>query len=281
MIYITLFFTLTLASLSLSMMSPILVLKKESMFVDAISHSVLPGIVLAYLIVGSLDSILFDLLAVLFCFLSALFLKYIFNLFKISKESIIGTFYTVLFSLGVLGVVFFANDVHLDADAVLFGQLEYTIFEPSFFTFIPFLSFTHVKLLFLLGLVFLWRKYFAYQLFCESFDHVFSRFNLSNLNIQNNLFYLILSILLILSFKILGVVLVLSVAVAPALISKLFAKNYEQIFSYSMLYAIVSSFVSVLIAIYLNISIAGAVAFFNMLALIFFNYLKTNFVHKN
>lgn len=281
MIFISLILTLFLSSLCLAFISPTLVLKKEAMFVDAISHSVLPGIVLSFIITRTLDSVLFDIFAVLFSFLTALLLKRIFNSLKISKESIIGLFYTFLFSIGVIMVVFFANDVHLDADAVLFGQVEYTVFDTLNFHFLPFLNFTHLKLLICLTMLFLWFKFFSKKLYYESFDFNFANFNFKNLKYLNYLFYLFLSFVLIMSFKILGVVLVLSLAIAPALNAKLFAKNFNQMYLYSCLYAVLSSLVATFIAFSFDVSIAGTIAFFNMLFLILVNFLNTNFMHKN
>ena len=65
MILISLILTLLLSSLCLAFISPTLVLKKEAMFVDAISHSVLPVLVIVYLLVQSLSSFSFVFFAVL------------------------------------------------------------------------------------------------------------------------------------------------------------------------------------------------------------------------
>ena len=281
MIYFSLILTVVLASFMLSIVSPIIVLKKESLFVDAISHSVLPSIVLAYFLTRSLDSFLFDFLAILFSFLTALLLKKMYNTISISKDSLIGLLYTFLFSIGVIMVVFFANDVHLDADAVLFGQLEYTIFSTLNLKFFPFLTFTHIKLAVMSFVLLLWHKYFSRILYLEAYDFNFIKFRFNQINIHNFIFYFVFCSVLIQAFKILGVVLVLSLLVAPGLLSLIFAKNIKKMFVLSLIYSVFSSLFSSIIAIYLNISIAGTVAFLNMIFLILLNASQTYFVHKN
>jgi len=281
MILISLLLTLVLSSLCLALVSPTLVLKKEAMFVDAISHSVLPGIVFSFILIKSLDSFLFDFFAVFFSFLTALLLKKVFNSLKISKESIIGLFYTFLFSIGVLMVVFFANDVHLDADAVLFGQVEYTVFDTLNIQILPFLNATHLKLSLCLLVILLWVKFFSRKLYYESFDFNFATFKFKNLKYLNYIFYLILSFVLIMSFKVLGVVLVLSLAIAPGLNAKLFSKNLNDMYVYSLIYCVLSSLIGTFVAYSLNVSIAGTIAFCNLIFLLLANFLKTNSMHKN
>ena len=180
-------------------------------------------------------------------------------------------------------VVFFANDVHLDADAVLFGQVEYTVFDTLNIQILPFLNATHLKLSLCLLVLLLWviSLFFSRKLYYESFDLIFAVFKFKNLKYLNYIFYLILSFVLIMSFKVLGVVLVLSLAIAPGLNAKLFSKNLNDMYVYSLIYCVLSSVFGTFIAFSFNISIAGTIAFCNLIFLLLANFLKTNSMHKN
>src|SRR6056300_503928 len=176
MIYISLFLTVLLSSVSLAFVSPVMVLRKESMVVDAISHSVLPGIVFAYLLSGSLNSFLFDFISIFFTFFITLFLNYLFKNLTLSKESIIGLVYSFLFSVGIIFINFFARDVHLDADAVLFGQLEYTLFDTINLFGFSFFTLAHFKLFFIVTLLALWYKFLSRDLILSAFDKSYISF---------------------------------------------------------------------------------------------------------
>ncbi len=101
-----------------------LVLRKMAMIGDAISHSVMPGIVIAFLLSGSRDSMLM-LFAAMICGLLAVFLIQTFQQSGIQSDASIGVVFTALFALGVLLVSLFARQVHLDQDAILYGEIAY------------------------------------------------------------------------------------------------------------------------------------------------------------
>lgn len=101
-----------------------LVLRKMAMIGDAISHSVMPGIVIAFLVSGSRDSMLM-MVAALICGLLAVFLIQLFQQSGIQSDASIGVVFTAMFAVGVLLVSLFARQVHLDQDAILYGEIAY------------------------------------------------------------------------------------------------------------------------------------------------------------
>lgn len=101
-----------------------LVLRKMAMIGDAISHSVMPGIVIAFLLSGSRDSLLM-MVAAMACGLFAVFLIQLFQNKGVQADASIGVVFTALFAIGVLLVSLFARQVHLDQDAILYGEIAY------------------------------------------------------------------------------------------------------------------------------------------------------------
>ncbi|REK74612.1 metal ABC transporter permease [Paenibacillus paeoniae] len=101
-----------------------LVLRKMAMIGDAISHSVMPGIVIAFLISGSRDSLLMMFAALVFGVLTT-FLIGMFQRSGIQSDASIGVVFTALFAIGVILVSLFARQVHLDQDAILYGEIAF------------------------------------------------------------------------------------------------------------------------------------------------------------
>lgn len=106
-----------------------LILRRMSLISDAISHSVLFGIVVFFFLVKSLHSPLLVagavLTGILTVFLSELLLKT-----KLLKEDAsIGLVFPALFSIGVILISMYAGNIHLDTDAVLMGEITLAPFE--------------------------------------------------------------------------------------------------------------------------------------------------------
>ena len=116
--------TAFLVSLSCAIPGTYLVLRRMALTGDAITHSVLPGIVAGFLLGGGLDSPLLlggAALAGLACVLS---IEVIHQRLGVREDAATGIAFTTFFALGVLGLRLFASKVDLDPDCVLFGSLE-------------------------------------------------------------------------------------------------------------------------------------------------------------
>jgi manganese/zinc/iron transport system permease protein len=101
-----------------------LVLRRLSLLGDAISHGVLPGIVLAFLLTGQRSPI-FILFGAMACGLLTAFLTQTLHTFgKVPEDASMGAVFTGLFALGVLLISKFARQIDLDARCVFEGLLE-------------------------------------------------------------------------------------------------------------------------------------------------------------
>ncbi|MBN2981427.1 MULTISPECIES: metal ABC transporter permease [Cohnella] len=101
-----------------------LVLRRMALVGDAISHSVLPGIVIAFLVSGSRDSFFMLLGAALVGFVTV-FLIQMFQSSGLQSDASIGVVFTALFAVGVVLVSLNARNIDLDLDCVLFGEIAY------------------------------------------------------------------------------------------------------------------------------------------------------------
>jgi len=101
-----------------------LVLRHMSMMGDAISHAVLPGLAIAFLITGTRASFTLFLGAAVVGILTAVFTQWISNLGKVDRGASMGIVFTTLFALGLLLIVQAADHVDLDPGCVLYGAIE-------------------------------------------------------------------------------------------------------------------------------------------------------------
>ncbi len=103
-----------------------LVLRKMSLMGDAISHAVLPGLAIAYLVTGTRASVPMFLGAALAGWLTALFTQWITRLGNVDRSAAMGIVFTTLFAIGLLLIRQAADHVDLDPSCVLYGALELT-----------------------------------------------------------------------------------------------------------------------------------------------------------
>src|SRR5690554_5811867 len=106
-----------------------LVLRKMAMISDAISHSILPGLVVGFFITQDLNSSLIILFVALNGILTVVLGEKIQQTIQVKEDTTIGLVFPVLFSIGVIMIAKYANDVHLEVDAVLLGELAFAPFD--------------------------------------------------------------------------------------------------------------------------------------------------------
>lgn len=113
------------SALSCTLVGNILVLRKQAMLSDTISHVVLPGIVISYLIFESLASY-FMLLGAAIAGLTAVGTMSVLRLYtSMDNSAAMATTLSVFFAIGVLMIEITAGgNVHLDVEHALYGNLE-------------------------------------------------------------------------------------------------------------------------------------------------------------
>ena len=208
---------LSFISLSSAIVGSFLVLRKMTMLANSLSHTILLGIVLAFLLVmpfsngSSFLSVQTLLIAsLLTALVTALLTQFFTYLLKLQEDASIGLVFTTLFALGVVLVTLFTRNTHLDVEAVM-GNAD--ALHPDDIQFVFWIALANLALLLL----------FYKQMQATAFDASLSRF----LGISSSFFsYLLMvqtSATVIGAFRSVGVLLVLAFLVGPALIARLFS----------------------------------------------------------
>ncbi len=128
-----------LAAMSCALPGTWLLLRRQSLLGDALSHSILPGIVLAYLGLNSFEQIgwishdsgirhfVLFLGAAASGVLSAVITELIQRWGRLDRGAAIGVVFTTMFAMGLLLIRMFADKTHVDPGCVLYGSLEQSV----------------------------------------------------------------------------------------------------------------------------------------------------------
>lgn len=109
----------------------LLVVRRSVMLTDAMAHSVLPGLVIGYLISGSKSGPEVILFAGISSFLASFLIEKLSHFGGVWFEVSTGFIFTSLFAIGILLVTALGGNIDLDPDCILYGELLYVPFRKS------------------------------------------------------------------------------------------------------------------------------------------------------
>ncbi|WP_167343278.1 metal ABC transporter permease [Nonlabens sp. SY33080] len=257
-----------------------LVLRKMALISDAISHSILPGIVIGFFITHDLASPWLILLAAISGIVTVWLVEAIQKTGLVKEDTAIGLVFPALFSIGVLLIAIYANDVHLDTDAVLVGKLEYAPFDnwiinssssqegitnpEDFINMGPKSLWTTGSVLLvtlvLLGLFYKELKLSTFDIGLTSalgFSPVILHYGLMS----------VASVTTVVSFDAVGAILVVALMIAPAATAYLLTNDLKKMLLLSVVFGILAAFGGYYLSMWLDASISGSIT--TVLGLIF------------
>ena len=260
-----------LVASSTGMLGNLLLLRRMSMMGDVLSHAVLPGIVIAYLISGSRASAPLFIGAIIMGVLTTFLIQFFSGLGKMQADAAMGTVFTFLFAIGVILVTQYAGEADIDADCVLHGEIAFVPLQTSSFLGMqipsPILVLTAL-LVFIQGLF--WLGYKGWLL--TSFNAEYAE----SIGIRTTLWHYALmaatSVATVVSFESVGAILVIAFLVVPAATAYLLTDSLKRMNWYILLQGLLSAALGYGIATWVNGSISGsmAIASFLIFAVAFF-----------
>ncbi|MCH9032275.1 MAG: metal ABC transporter permease [candidate division Zixibacteria bacterium] len=193
-----------LAAVTCSMIGVFLILKKNVMLGDGISHAALPGIALAFLIAGSRDPILMLAGATTLGLVTAFFTESLHRTGRLAPDAALGIVFTFLFAIGVILISFYAGQIDLDLDCVLYGEIAYTPWDQIAFGGINIgpRAFWTLAFVFLANLAFL--ALFYKQLKITIFDPVHADSIGINSRLYHYLLMMMVSLTIVAAFESVG-----------------------------------------------------------------------------
>ncbi|TDU43632.1 manganese/zinc/iron transport system permease protein [Gelidibacter sediminis] len=262
----------SLVAIACAIPGTFLVLRKMAMISDAISHSILPGIVVGFFITQDLNSPWLILLAAFTGVITVALVERIQKTGLVKEDTAIGLVFPALFSIGVIMIAKNANDVHLDVDAVLLGELAFAPFDRLT------VAGTDIgpKSLWVIGIILMITISLLIAFFKElkisTFDPGLSAsLGFSPLIMHYGLMT-VSSVTTVGAFDAVGAILVVALMIAPAASAYLLTTDLKKMLGLAVFFGVFSAITGYWVAHWLDASIAGSIT--TMLGVLFlFVYL--------
>ncbi len=221
-----------LAAVSCGLLGNFLVLRRLSLMGDAISHSVLPGLVIAFLITSERSSLVMFAGAATAGIATVVLVELVKKLGRVEPGAAMGVVFSVLFALGVLLIERAAvRHVDLDADCVLYGQLENLWQSPR----------QVITLAVTTLLAFAFVGVFFKELRIAAFDPAIATAQGFSATLMHYLLMILVAVATVASFEAVGSILVIAMLVCPAATARLLTDRLLPQLAWSVVIAIVSA----------------------------------------
>lgn len=270
-------FTASMIAISCGLLGVFMMLRKMSMTGDAISHAVLPGIVIGFLVSGTQRGLEVIIGAGILGILATLMIDWLRKKARVQLDASIGITFTLLFAIGIILISVFAYRVDLDQECVLYGEIAYLPIDlwisSSGQSFGPRIMWLAILNLLLVG-VFI--TLFYKELKITSFDEKFGIVigipaSAINLGLMSMVSYTTVS-----SFEAVGAILVVALLVVPPATAYLWTRDLRPLIQLTILTGILVSVVGYYLAYLFDSSIAGTMV--TVAGIVFF--LSVILTHK-
>lgn len=252
--------TAALVGLSCGLIGVFLILRKTAMMADAISHTVLLGIVLAFIITREVSGVYMVIGGIFAGLLTAYLVQWLHSL-DVQHDASMGIVFTTLFAIGVILISTSVGNAHLDVQHALMGEI----------TFIPFNTmslpiFGEVpKATALLAVVFVVVLLFIIAFYKEwkitSFDPALAASLGIPVLLLHYLFMSLVSVTTVASFDAVGAIMVVAMLITPAASAYLWTDRLVIMLVLSSLFGVISAVIGYYIAAWIDTSISGSMAF--------------------
>ena len=279
----------SLVAIACAIPGTFLVLRKMAMISDAISHSILPGIAVGFIFMHGnfpfindfyylrkfkeflihyhLESPFTIILAALAGIITVILVEYIQKTGLVKEDTAIGLVFPALFSIGVILIAKNANDVHLDVDAVLLGELAFAPFDRLT------IGETDIgpKSLWVIGIILLITLSLLIAFFKELKVSTFDKGLAASLGFSPAIMHYglmsVSSVTTVGTFDAVGAILVVALMIAPAAAAYLLTKDLKKMLALAIGFGIFSAIFGYWVAHWLDASIAGSIT--TVLGLVF------------
>jgi len=228
--------------ITLAILSCFLILKGWALLGDAISHAVLPGVVLAYIV-----GIPFGIGAFIAAMLAVVLIGYLKNNTKIKEDAVMGIVFTTFFAFGTVLISKIISSI--DLTHVLFGEVLGISNESAWYTTIILTLVSVIVLTF--------RRIFT--VFC--FDPTHAQVLGMPMTLVHYVFLSLLAVAITGSIQTVGIILVIAMLITPGSTAFLLTKRLSVMIWIAIAVSIFSSIVGVYASFYIDAATGGTIVF--------------------
>ena len=222
-----------LVAAPMALLSPFLVLKGWSLMGDAVSHAVLPGIVLAY--IAGLPLAVGAFAAGMFCAIATGYLK---ENSRIKEDTVMGVVFSGMFGLGI--VLYVGTETELHLDHILFGDMLGVIGR----------DLVESGIIALVAIALLVAK--RRDLLVSAFDPSHARAIGLPVRLLHYGLLCILSLTIVGALKAVGIILAIALLIMPGATAFLMVRRFEPMLLASVVIGTASAFFGAYLSFFLN-----------------------------
>lgn len=252
--------TASLVGLSCGFIGVLLILRRMAMMADAISHTVLLGIVTAFLITRELSGIHMLIGAIAAGLLTSVLVQW-FHARGVQQEASIGVVFTTLFAIGVVLIATKVGNAHLDVKHTLMGEITFIPWEKIELPLIGEIP----EAVFILSLVLIVVLIAIIAFYKEwkitSFDPALAASLGIPAVLMHYVFMSLVSVTTVAAFDAVGAIMVVAMLITPAAAAYLWTDRLSVMLILSGAFGVISAIVGYYIAVWLDTSISGSMAF--------------------
>jgi manganese/zinc/iron transport system permease protein len=249
----------TLTNVACALLGCYLVLRRMSLLGDALSHAVLPGLIVAFILAGSMNIVYMFAGALAVGLLTTFLTQAVHRQGNVPADAAIGVVFTSLFALGVILIKRYGQGVDLDPDCVLYGQIDlvefYTVSLGGFEVPRALVSIAPVLALNVAVILLLWK-----ELKISAFDPALA----TTMGINaDRLFYLLMALVAlttVASFEQVGSILVIAMLIVPGATAQLLTDRLSRMMLIAAGVGVVSAVLGYVLSLAWNVSAAGPMA---------------------
>lgn len=233
------------------------------MVTDAISHSVLLGIVGAFFITRTIDSPLLILGAGLSGLLAVILIEKLGTSKFVRKDDAIGIFFPLFFSLAIIIISKYLRNAHIDTDCVLLGEVIFASLDTVHVFGIE-IARESIKAALMLVINAIFVISFYKELKLSTFDPELAK----TIGLPTGfIFYTLMgltSLTSVMAFNAVGSVIVISFFITSAATALIITKDLLHTILFAILFSVINSVAGFLLSLYFNVSMSGMTAFIAM-----------------
>lgn len=238
-----------------------LLLRHMALVGDAISHSILPGLIVAFIIFRHVSIWVSFAGALAAAFVTVVSIEFIHKQSRVKPDAAMCIVFTALFALGVamMSSMESQGSIHIDADHVLYGEIAFVALEPPFVLAGLELGPPSVlRMAVVLGVIALAIAVFYKELLVTSFDAGLSKSLGMRTGVWHYALMGALAIVVVAAFEAVAAILAVAMLIVPPMFAGQLSERLPTRLVLTVLHAALTALIGYHLSVWLRCSAAGA-----------------------
>lgn len=258
-LYLQLIITAIVTGISCCIPGTFLILRGTSLISDAISHAIFLGIVISFFIFKQLYTPILFVGAMVTALLTVWLIEKLIATKRLNSDAAIGIIFPFLFSIATILINVYAQNIHLDIDAVLLGELAFSPFYQIMWNEIMIGSYalwTMIGIL-IINLITLWILY--RKLLFSTFDPDFAQSCGYRVHTIHWLLMTLTCITILAAFEAIGAILIIAFIIIPPATAYLLTHTIRNMLIIGILISVLGTVLGCLFANVFQTSFAASI----------------------